>query len=522
MNSTWKDYIKGKFDAMRQNLDESSCSTPITEEPPIALTTDMTTNLINLRTKYSNSADFLVREITIQSVKAAFIMIEGMVNIQTISEMIIEPLLNNPFEKNTNANTVYDFIYKKSVLAVDQSDVYNCDELFKLIMSGFVVIMIDGMDKATALGMQGFSFRSISEPTSEVNERGSREGFTEPLRINMTMVRRRVKSPKLRFEIMTVGTTSKTDLCLMYMTDKVSPQLLRHVKHRLKSAKLDIVLNTGYLMPFLQGKPGSLFSDVGVTERPDVLCAKINEGRVAVMVDGTPFAIVVPYLFTENFQTVDDYSHKSYYATFIRLLKYAAFALAILLPGLYVAVGTYHPELLPSALLFNIAASEEITPFPLFTEALIIHFLYEIMREAGLRLPRPVGHAVSIVGGLVIGDASVSAGLIGAPMVLIVALTAITSFVIPSLYEPVSVLRFAFILLGGFTGLYGIALLIMVIAVNICSLNNFGMPYMSPIAPFSLTAMRDTFVRLSFKRIGGRNVKLQNLNGSKIDSDSEE
>lgn len=496
-----------------QPEDDAEVSTP--------LQTNMTQNLVTLRALYQNSADFLTREIEIQSVKVTFIMIEGMVNLQTISEMIIEPLLNNHFPKKADCNAVYDFVHNKSVLAIDQSDVYSCEELFRFLMSGFVVVMIDGLNRCITLGMQGFSFRSISEPASEMNERGSREGFTEPLRINMTMVRRRIKSPKLCFELMSIGKTSKTDICLMYMTDKVSSELLRNVKQKLKKIKLDIVLSSGYIQPFLEGKPVSLFSDVGITERPDVLCGKINEGRIAVVVDGTPYALIVPYLFSENFQTIDDYSHKAYYASFIRILKYFSFFLAILLPGLYVAIGTFHPELLPSSLLFNIAASEEITPFPLFTEALIIHFLYEIMREAGLRLPRPVGHAVSIVGGLVIGDASVTAGLIGAPMVLIVALTAITSFVIPSLYEPVAILRFLFILVGGLMGLYGVALLSMLVLVNICSLNNFGMPYMSPITPFSFTGMRDTFIRVNYKLTAGKQIKIQNLNGVKVNSEKE-
>lgn len=515
-------YIQNKITAIKNNFLSKTAIEETEPDSPIPIKKNMLDNLVTLREKYQNSADFLTREIEIQSVKVTFVMIEGMVNIQTVSEMIIEPLLNHKFTKNTEGATIYDFIHKKSVMAVDQSDVYDIDQVFRFIMSGFVVILIDSLDKAISLGVQGFSFRAISEPASEINERGSREGFTEPLRINMTMVRRRIKSPKLKFELMTIGKTSKTDICLMYMTDRVSSQLLRNIKHKLNNMNLDIALSCGYLQPFLEGKPFSLFSDVGVTERPDVLCAKINEGRIGIVVDGTPYTLITPYLFSENFQTIDDYSHKAYYATFIRLLKYFSFILTILLPGLYVAIGTFHTELLPSSLLFNIAASEDITPFPLFVEALIIHFLYEIMREAGLRLPRPVGHAVSIVGGLVIGDASVTAGLIGAPMVLIVALTAITSFVVPSLYEPIAILRFAFILVGGFFGLYGITLLSMAILVNICSLNSMGMPYMSPISPFSLTGMRDTFIRLSFKKIGGKNIKLQNLNGAKINSESEE
>ena len=332
----------------------------------------------------------------------------------------------------------------------------------------------------------------------------------------MTMVRRRIKSPLLKFELMTLGKTSKTDICLMYMTDKVSNKLLREIRYKISQIKLDIILTSGYIQPFLEGKPWSLFSDVGTTERPDVLAAKINEGRIAIVVDGTPYALIVPYLFSENFQSLDDYSHRAYYASFIRIIKYFSFIATILLPALYVGVGTFHPELLPHALLFNISAAEEITPFPLMIEALIIHLLYEIMREAGLRLPRPIGHAVSIVGALVIGDAAVSAGLIGAPMVLVVAMTAISSFVVPSLYEPVAVLRFAFIIIGGTLGLYGITLGCMMILLNICSLSNFGFIYMSPIAPFSFSAMRDTFIRISFPKMQRKNIKIQNLNGMEV------
>lgn len=511
-------YFKNKIAAIKNHLDQKQEQA---DEKTTPLSTCLLDNMVTLRNMYQNSADFLAREIIIADVKVCFVMIEGMINIQTMTEMIVEPLLAEKFPKNSKNIDIYNYVQDKAILAVDQSDVYSAEELFRFIMSGFVVMLIDGMEKGISFGVQGFNFRSISEPSSEVNERGSREGFTEPLRINMTMVRRRVKSPTLKFELMTVGNTSKTDICLMYMTDKVSASLLTNIRKKIKQIKLDIIMTSGYIQPFLEGKPWSIFSDIGTTERPDVLCAKINEGRVAIIVDGTPFALIAPYLFTENFQSLDDYAHKAYYASFIRIIKYFSFIVTLLLPSLYVAIGTFHPELFPHALLFNIAAAEEITPFPLFVEALIIHFLYEVMREAGLRLPRPIGHAVSIVGALVIGDAAVSAGLIGSPMVLVVALTAISSFVVPTLYESVAVLRFVFIVIGGTMGLYGIALGSMIILVNMATLNNFGMPYLSPISPFSLTGMRDTFIRVNFKRMQKKNIKIQNLSGVHM-SDLEE
>lgn len=509
--------MKARIDAIKQNIfSKFSEDEPLAEESKTIITADLAQNLISLREKYKNSSDFLVRQIKINDTMLSFLMVEGMINIATMSKIMIQPLLNQNFPRSAGKDAIYNFIEERSVLAVDMKDIFTYEEVFQFIMSGFVVILIDGLEKGIVFGMQGFNFRSISEPASEVNERGSREGFTEPLRINMTMVRRRIKSPMLKFELLNVGTVSKTDICLMYMTDKVSNKVLREIRYKLSQIKLDIVLTSGYIQPFLEGKPWSLFSDVGTTERPDVLAAKINEGRVAIVVDGTPYALIVPYLFSENFQSLDDYSHRAYYASFFRLLKYFSFAITILLPSLYVGIGTFHPELLPHALLFNIAAAEEITPFPLAIEALIIHLLYEIMREAGLRLPRPIGHAVSIVGALVIGDAAVSAGLIGSPMVLVVAMTAISSFVVPSLYEPVSILRFVFIIVAGTLGLYGIALLCMLILINICSVNSFGFIYTSPISPFTFSAMRDTFVRVSFKNMQKKQAKVQDLEGMEV------
>lgn len=477
------------------------------------LSNDINENMFTLRQQYQNSSDFIVRTILINDVSVSFLMIEGMVNLSTMSTLMLQPLLNQHFNKKGSKMEIYDFIQSRSILAVDMKDIFTFEEVFQFLMSGFVVILIDGLDKAIVFGMQGFSFRSISEPDSEVNELGSREGFTEPLRINMTMVRRRVKSPLLKFDLMTLGKTSKTDICLMYITDKVSPELLVQIKQKLQNIDLDIILTSGYIQPFIEGKPWSLFSDTGTTERPDVLVAKINEGRVAIMVDGTPYCLIVPYLFTENFQNLDDYAHRSYYASFIRIIKYFAFFTTILLPALYVGICTFHPELLPHALLFNIAAAEETTPFPLMTEALLMHIFYEIMREAGLRLPRSIGHAISIVGALVIGDAAVTAGLIGAPMLLVVGLTAISAFVVPSLYEAVTILRFFFIILAGTLGLYGIALGVTLMLVSMCSLENMGYIYMSPLAPFSFSAMRDTFIRANFKTMQKHHADINDLNG---------
>lgn len=479
-----------------------------------AITGQLEKDMAALEEMLSGTADFINKGVIIGDVHLSFVMTEGMINLSLLAQMVSRPLLGHDFGPHPAPEEIRDFILRQTVMAADQKQIRTLEESVKLAMSGFVVIFIDGVPAAVALGAQGFSFRSVGEPDGEVNERGSREGFTEPLKINMTLIRRRIKSGTLKFESFQVGKKSLTDGCLVYMTDAVSPVLLQEIRRRLAEVDLPLVLDTGYLRPFLEGDTLSPFSEVGVTERPDTLCARIAEGRAAILLDGTPYALIVPNLFIEHFQSFDDYAHRPYFTAFVRLLKYVSFLLTILLPGCYVALATFHPESLPHLLLFNIIAAEETTPFPLMLEALMIHFIYEIMREAGLRLPRPIGHAVGIVGALVIGDAAVTAGLIGSPMVMVVALTAISSFVVPSLYEPMAVLRFAFILIGGLTGIFGIALGCSAILINACRVNNFGVPFTAPLSPFTPSAMRDVFVRVSWRTMQKRRERVQDLTGS--------
>ena len=299
---------------------------------------------------------------------------------------------------------------------------------------------------------------------------------------------------------MTVGDKSHTEICLCYLRDVVSEDILNELKTRIQHIRLDTVLASGYLITFLEDKGDcSLFSGVGMTERPDTVCGKITEGRIAILIDGTPSVLIVPYLFVENFQTMGDYSYKPYYATLIRLMKYVCFFIAALLPGMYIAVALYNPELFPEQILIQLETSIGNTPFGLVTEILLVLFMYEIMREAGLRLPKSLGHAVSIVGALVIGDTAVNAGLIVAPSLMIVALTAISSYVIPDLYPQLYVMRILFIFAGGMFGIWGVVLLFCMLTVNVCGKSILGVPYTLPISPFRFSLMRDVVLRADWK-----------------------
>lgn len=471
--------------------------------------------LEEVRRLFSSSMDLIVHELMVCNVPCAVLLCEGLVDTQTFSELFAEPLTALQLE-NPSPQAVNEWVKTRSIMAPDQKEIKTYFELFRFMMSGFVVLLIDGVGPGQVFGIQGFPGRSAGEPEGETNMRGSREGFNEMLRPNLGMVRRRFKSPDLVFEMVTFGEKSLTDGALIYCKSAVSPELLEEVRRRLKGIRMDVTLESGYLQPFLDSRPLSLFSGVGYTERPDTLCAKVAEGRVAILLDGTPYALITPYLFSEHFQSFDDYSHRPYFATFTRWLKMLAFSFSALLPGIYVAVGSFHPELLPEILLTKLVDSELATPFPLMLEAIIIFFLYEVMREAGLRMPKPVGHAVSIVGALVIGDAAVTAGIIGAPMVLVVALTAISSFVVPTLYESVTVLRFSFILLGGLLGGFGVLAGLFAVLCNLCAVNPLGVPSAAPTAPFSVYSMRDTFFRWSWRTLAKEDLRVGGLTGSDL------
>ena len=271
------------------------------------------------------------------------------------------------------------------------------------------------------------------------------------------------------------------------------------------------MLGSGYLQSFLDTPHPSIFSGVGFTERPDVVTAKMAEGKICIIVDGTPNAIIVPYLFIEHFHSLDDYLKRPYYATFIRLLKIASFLVSVFLPGLYVAVCTFHQEIIPESMIFGITGQESRTPFPIMLEAIFIHLVYEIVREAGLRMPKTVGHAISIVGALVIGESAVTAGIVSAPMIIVVGLTAVSSFVVSTLYEPVAVLRFAFIIIGGLSGLYGIMLSFAVVLINASAINPYGVPFTSPMSPTKLGAMRDFILRSDWRKMGKRQMLIDKM-----------
>lgn len=467
-------------------------------------------NVLYFKQSFGDAFDVKYRSVVISGIEFSFIMLDGMCDSLLITEQIMEPILNSDFE-GIMGDRVISFAADRVSASIDKSVTNDLDKAIENLIAGNVIMMADGAQLSVAFGVQKYVKRGPEEPNTENQERGSREGFVESFKDNVVMIRRRICNPVLKIKTLEVGTTSKTKVCVMYMSDRVNTNTLEKVVDRIKNAELDMVVGSGYIQPFIDHDIASLFSSVGTTERPDVFSAKLSEGKIGIIVDGTPDALIVPYLFMEHFHSLDDYLKRPFYTAFIRVLKMAAFIFSVFLPGLYVAICTFHQEAIPESMIFGIAGQESRTPLPIMAEALFIHLVYEIVREAGLRMPKAVGHAVSIVGALVIGDAAVTAGIVAAPMLIVVGLTAVSAFVVSSLYEPVAILRFAFIIIGGLTGFYGIMMGFAVVLVNMAAINPYGVPFTSPLSPTKLGAWRDMIIRVDWRKMGKRRMQIDKL-----------
>lgn len=474
-------------------------------------------NLKELQQITSLSADFTVREINLKNGEmCAVITTEGMCDKKSLAISVINPILNADLE-NKKETMLFDYIVDYIISASEIVRINSYKEVINFSMSGFAILAVDGCSEMLAIGVQGYSFRSVSEPESELVQRGSREGFTEACRVNMTLIRRRIKNPDLVFETYTLGSVSNTEICVVYLKNKATSSSVEEIKNRLKACDIKTVLGSGYLVPYLEdsGK-NEVFTGVGITERPDTLCGKLMEGRIGIIVDGTPSVLIVPHLFVENFQSVDDYSNRPYFAAIIRIIKFISYFVTVLFPGIYIALVNYHPDYFPRVLYTNIKESIDHTPLPLMIEVLVIDFIYEVMRESGLRLPKVLGHAVSIVGALVIGECAINAGIIGAPTLMAVAIAAICSYVVPDLYPQITVLRLSFIIAGGILGILGISALSVIVLVFMCSKSTLGVVFMTPLAPFSKDNMRDVFVRMGWKKLSKYDINVQSLKGGSL------
>lgn len=440
---------------------------------------------------------------------AALLFVDGLINQKVISDEILYPILSMEYTVPSSRQDGKERIgqlQEKILCSGDTQTLTKLSQVVAGILSGDAVILVEGCIFGLGVSAKGWEKRGVTEPETESVVRGPREGFTENFRTNTSLLRRKIKSPSLRMEQMTIGEKTLTNVCISYLEGVANPQVVKEVRERLERLDVDSILDAGYLEEYIEDAPFSIFSTVGYTEKPDVAAAKILEGRVAIITDGSPFVLTAPLLFIETFQTAEDYYIRPLFASLMRILRYISYFISVFFPGIYIALTTYHQELIPTTLLLTIASAREGTPFPAFFEALIMIFSFEILREAGLRLPRPVGQAISIVGALIMGDAAVSAGLVGAPMVITIALTSVAGFVIPEQNDSMSILRLITMTFAAALGGYGLCLCFLGLLVHLGSLSSFGVTYFNGL---SLSRdLEDSIVRMPLWMMTKRPARL--------------
>ncbi|MCZ8520899.1 MULTISPECIES: spore germination protein [Paenibacillus] len=428
---------------------------------------------------------------------------EGLTDMHAVQQFVLTPLMTGigPQEMDRLQSAEGTLLHglKEQVLTAGSIEtVTDREALLHSLLSGGVILMADGIPQALSIGMSQWEDRTVSESTAQNVVRGPKEAFTENLRTNTALIRRKIKDPQLWLESISLGKYTKTSVVIMYIHGLVNEKIVEEVRLRLGRIKLDSILEGSYIEEMIEDNKWSPFPTVFNSERPDVIAAGLLEGRVAILVDGTPFVLLVPALFVQFYQSAEDHYQRADISTLVRIIRIFALFIALSAPSLYIAITTFHQEMLPTRLLLSLAAQREGVPFPAFIEALIMEITFEILREAGIRMPKAVGSAISIVGTLVIGQAAVEAGIVSAAMVIVVAITAISSFVLPAYSMSITIRMLRFILMGlaASFGLYGVTIGTITLLLHMCSLRSFGIPYMSPFGPFIPGDQDDALFRL--------------------------
>lgn len=462
------------------------------QERPLAQS--LQENLSTLQTMFGASSDFYTKQMRCGTIDCAVVLFTGISSPEKLSIMALELLARLPKSLPDGA-ALADYLLTQSCIPSEADPVENQTQMTELLANGMAILLIDGCERGIVFSTQEMPQRSVGNPAGEGNIRGSQEGFTELLRNNVSLLRRQFRTGTLVAEIHTAKTRSKTEYCLCYDSTLAPAEVVAQVRSRLSAVEIPVLLDSSYFASFLKRDKLNLFPAGAYTERPATACARLCEGKVVVLVSGSPNAMVVPSFFSEHFECLDDYASGAAFSGLIRLLKYMAFLLAVFGPGLYVAAVSFAPEMIPLQLLAKLAQAEISTPLPPMLEMLGVTLLLEIVREAGLRAPKSISHTVSLVGALILGETAVSAGIISVPVLTMAAAATIATLAVPSLYEQSILFRFAVLLLAGGFGVPGLACGAAMILAMACGSEPFGYDYLYPLMPPRRAAWRDGFVR---------------------------
>lgn len=463
----------------------------------------LSAKLDRLQKQFDKADDFLVREFAIgpAQIPAAVAYLKGMVD----DAIICQGLLKNAMlelrkvtpGKELDERSILAMI-KQVVTITELEEVNRWEDLVVHLLSGHAILMVDGMGTALAVDVTGWEHRGVEQPVAEAVIRGPRDSFTESIRINITLIRRRLRDRSLKVETHKLGTRSLTDVALVYIEDIIDPAVLAEAQKRLQAIKVDAILDSGYIEELIDDCWWSPFTTTQETERPDEAVAGLLEGRFAIVVDNSPFVILAPTTINTLMQSPEDYYLPWMVVSTIRLVRFVGSFASLTLPALYISFIGYHPEMIPSRLAQSIAVARDGIPFLSATEAFLMEMALELLREAGIRVPGPIGQSIGIVGGIIIGEAGVRAGLVSPVMVIVVAATAIASLLVPTYSFALALrnLRFLLMILASFLGLFGVTMGMLAILAHLAALKSFGVSMLAPWSPLRVRDLQDSLIRM--------------------------
>lgn len=466
---------------------------PREDENEPALSSSLQENVHCIHTLFKDDDTLVARNVKNRAeLKFYLFYSDGLINSLTLNEHIISPLLASQVKKGSDS---VDLLLNHILQISEVKTVTKIKDIIQAITYGDTVLLVEGQDQAIVLNSKYFFMRAIVEPDNEKAVSGPREGFSEVLLVNLSLVRRRLRTNDLKMKYYSIGRRTQTQACICYLDSLVDQEVLNELYRRLDKIDIDAVLDVNYISENIRRKRYSLFRETGITERPDSVVGKILEGRVAVFVDGSPIVMTIPHLFIENFQISDDYYTNYFYASTARILRSAAYFLTITIPGFYLALVAFHKEMIPTVFFLNVAAERSSVPFPVIIEMTAMLIVFDFLREAGLRMPSNVGSALSIVGALVIGQAAVQAKLLDAPVIIVVGFGAITGLLNPRMGASVTIIRFVFLYTAGLLGLYGFILILIALIIHLYNLESFGVPQLKIYEDIKYQNIKDIFIR---------------------------
>lgn len=468
------------------------------------LTPDLEDNIKLFKDIFTHDDTLIVRKFENKYLKAAtccVVYIDGMVNPEVIQENIIQPILGGNLKEEISDGNLLEELQYKVIPSGDVKESADIDDLVASAINGDTVLLVEGYKKALVVSSKGWQTRPIDEPLAERVVRGPREGFVESLVTNLSLIRRKIKNPDLKFRFKELGLTTKTKICVCYVEGLASEKVLQELMYRLDKIEIDGILDSGYIQELIKDVPLSPLETVASTERPDNVAGKLLEGRIAVVVDGSPFVLTLPFLFVEYFHADEDYYNEPLFAAVSRIFRMIGTFLAILLPAIYVSLTTFHQEMIPTPLLLSITAARQGTPFPTIVEAVIMGFLFEILRETGTRMPGPIGQTVVIVGALILGEAALESRFISAPVIIVSGLTGITALLTVKFKSFPIILRLLFLLLAFIMGFYGIIFGLIGLVIYFMGMRSYGVPYLLGTTSFDEANIKDTVTRVPWRQV---------------------